>query len=577
MPLTVFAAAREAAVRFLDDATPGFAARAQGPAPDGSADVWKLTAESAVAGITEIQLALPPSFPSTSPNVFIIGEAARRLPHMEEHSRVCLNVETFGTDYDHPHEPIRRTLIALEEFLRHCDDPAWVRAEFLKEAALYWGRFCEVEAKKYKRATVPRGVVLFDDISQTSEGRLEIQSGRNGAGRWAYVAAKDPGKHLQRHQLSIEGADRARLLFIRLADDGVWMPGEWPKNYAELELFARERHPDAASFFERRNGRGKGSGRKLVTDRFVLIATRQGAYAYQLREATLPLLEPPYSLPLQVVRMDTQWCLTRDENTSQFNRRQVKRVVVFGAGSLAAPTVDLLARAAVGHIDVVDFDLLEPENVARHSLGLDCVGMNKAKALASRAMQQIPGVQVNGFAQRAEQWLADQKSLGGIDVVVDLTGAGDVRILLSRVTQAGELKVPLVIGWMEPFGSAAHVVTLVGGDRWPDDDPVDALAAAAWPPETEIRLPGCGSGFHPYGASDAARAAALVVEKVLDALDGKAVQSSVSSFRREDDYLADLPVATKMRSWSHEAPVARGTYIEREYKELFQSSLHGTG
>ncbi|WP_367619336.1 ThiF family adenylyltransferase [Paraburkholderia sp. CHISQ3] len=59
-------------------------------------------------------------------------------------------------------------------------------------------------------------------------------------------------------------------------------------------------------------------------------------------------------------------------------------MVVFGAGSLCAPIVDLLAGAGVGQVDVVDFDMFEPENVARHSLGLDSVGKELGYAVFKR-------------------------------------------------------------------------------------------------------------------------------------------------------------------------------------------------
>jgi hypothetical protein len=568
MALSVLTAAREAAVRFLDEASKDFAVRIAGSAPDSSKDVWRLIAEAHVAGVTEVQLVLPDAFPAVAPNIFILGGASKGLPHIEARGRVCLNVETFGTDYDRPVELIRRTLTAFEDYLRRCEDSVWVQKEFAHEAELYWNNYCNIEADRLKRFDVPLGVLLFDELTAENEARLRIQTGRSHLGKWAHVTVGDPNTCLRRHGLRAENMGRARLLVIRLDDGDAWAPGIWPKSYAALVAFARKHRPDAASFFSRGPRRGKAR-RAHLTERFVLVTSKYGHYAYQIREAALPLLELPTLLPLPAMRMDAQWCLTRDENARAFTRRQEKRVVVFGAGSLAAPTIDLLARAGIGRMEVIDFDRFAPENIARHSLGIGSVGMNKAEAVARRVMRDVPGASVQGFDMRAEEWLAAQGNLGGIDAIVDLTGSGGVRMLVSRLVKVGELKAPVVLGWMEPFGSAAHVVSLVGADRWADDDPVDLLAMAEWPAEAEIRLPGCGVGFHPYGASDAARAAAMVTESVLDVVDGKVRRSCVSSFKRSVDYLDDLPVVARGLS-RNTCASQYGEYVEQDFAEIFR-------
>ncbi|WP_321818192.1 MULTISPECIES: ThiF family adenylyltransferase [unclassified Paraburkholderia] len=544
MALSVLANARSAAMRFLDGAHANHAVRLDGPAPDGSADVWRLTAEVKVGGVSEILFALPEGFPAIAPNVFIVGDARRGLPHIEVKGRVCLDVETFGTDYDRPEDLIRRTLAALEDYLRLCEDRDWVKKEFAKEAELYWNNYCDVEASKVKHVDVPRGVVLLDEVCAVNEGELRIQTSSSHLGKWAHVAVGDPGERLRKQAIRADKVGRAKLLIVRLGTEEAWGPGVWPKTYASLAEFVRAHRPDAAAFVAQKVRRGSME-RGRLTERFVLVVTAVGNYAYQIRDAAMPLLELPTLLPLPVMRMDTRWCLTRDEGATTFQKRQDKKVVVFGAGSLAAPTIDLLARAGIGHIEVVDFDRFEPENISRHPLGLGSVGMNKAKAIARQLTRDVPGINAVGSGMRAERWLAEQTTFDGIDLFVDLTGTSSVRTLLSRLAKAGDLVAPVMLAWLEPYGSAAHVVTLVNGDRWPDNDPVERLALAEWPPETEVRLPGCGAGFHPYGAADALRAAALTAEKILDVIDGKVWRSGVSSFKRDLRYLDDLPVVAR--------------------------------
>lgn len=57
-------------------------------------------------------------------------------------------------------------------------------------------------------------------------------------------------------------------------------------------------------------------------------------------------------------------------------------VLVVGAGGLGCPAVQYLAAGGVGHITVVDADVVETSNLARQILHTDNrVGMNKAESV----------------------------------------------------------------------------------------------------------------------------------------------------------------------------------------------------
>ena len=59
------------------------------------------------------------------------------------------------------------------------------------------------------------------------------------------------------------------------------------------------------------------------------------------------------------------------------------RAAVIGCGALGTNIAELLARAGVGHILLVDYDILELSNLQRQALvSEDDVGQLKAKVLA---------------------------------------------------------------------------------------------------------------------------------------------------------------------------------------------------
>lgn len=104
-----------------------------------------------------------------------------------------------------------------------------------------------------------------------------------------------------------------------------------------------------------------------------------------------------------------------------------QRVALIGAGSLGALIAELMARAGVHRWVVVDGDLFEAGNLARHNLGLDSVGRAKASEVAKRLSSLSPHVEalpIDRFFPVSE---SDQVALlQSSDLVLDCTGEDEV-------------------------------------------------------------------------------------------------------------------------------------------------------
>jgi threonine dehydrogenase-like Zn-dependent dehydrogenase len=212
-----------------------------------------------------------------------------------------------------------------------------------------------------------------------------------------------------------------------------------------------------------------------------------------------------------------------------------KWVVVFGCGSVGAPVAELLVRAGVGSIDIVDPDVMRTENISRHPLGLAAVGRYKATALCERLKGSTPGLEAAAHTITAQAWLAAGHAVP--DLILDCTGDRAVRMAIFHARPTMFESVPIVMTWMEPFGAAAHVITVVGADQWPTSDPAEtAIQIANWPDEVEVLHPGCGQGFHPYGMSDAWEAAAMAARRCLALIHGEGATSDVLSLVQSCEY-----------------------------------------
>jgi hypothetical protein len=200
------------------------------------------------------------------------------------------------------------------------------------------------------------------------------------------------------------------------------------------------------------------------------------------------------------------------------------------------------------------------------------VNSSKAVELANRLRREIPGIDVKGHHALASSWLAHCVRPGDFDLVIDCTGESSVRCLLALLSTQHLAGVQIAHLWMEPFCAAAHVVYLLPGNKWPGDDPADTLVnVAEWPTDVSVRLPACGAGFHPYGASDVWQVAGFGVERLLAHLDGDVDASTVWTWTRGTAYFEALGVNSNPGPL---VPLTKSKFIsislERSFAELLR-------
>ena len=71
-------------------------------------------------------------------------------------------------------------------------------------------------------------------------------------------------------------------------------------------------------------------------------------------------------------------------------------ILVAGLGGVGAYTAELLARAGVGEMTIIDGDVIEESNKNRQLLALDCnVGVKKAALMAERIRQINPDIKLH--------------------------------------------------------------------------------------------------------------------------------------------------------------------------------------
>jgi molybdopterin/thiamine biosynthesis adenylyltransferase/rhodanese-related sulfurtransferase len=107
------------------------------------------------------------------------------------------------------------------------------------------------------------------------------------------------------------------------------------------------------------------------------------------------------------------------------------RVLVVGAGGLGAPVGLYLAAAGVGHLGLVDFDVVGVANLQRQVLfGTKDIGVSKLVVARSRLQDLNPGVAIEIHETKLSRENAIEM-VSGYDLVVDCTDNFPARYLIN--------------------------------------------------------------------------------------------------------------------------------------------------
>ena len=136
-------------------------------------------------------------------------------------------------------------------------------------------------------------------------------------------------------------------------------------------------------------------------------------------------------------------------------RLQASRVLLVGAGGLGSPAGFYLAAAGIGHLRIVDHDVVERSNLQRQILHVDAdAGMPKVDSAETRLLALNPRCAVEAVAERIDAGNVD-RLLAEVDVVVDGSDNFPLRYLLSDAcVKHGK---PLVHGAVHRFEGQVSV------------------------------------------------------------------------------------------------------------------------
>jgi adenylyltransferase/sulfurtransferase len=140
------------------------------------------------------------------------------------------------------------------------------------------------------------------------------------------------------------------------------------------------------------------------------------------------------------------------------------KVLVVGAGGLGVPVLQYLAGMGLGHIGIIDDDVVSLSNLHRQVLYTrEDIGQPKALVAAARLSKLNPGISIQSFHQRLEASCA-LSMISAFDIVVDATDNFSARYLINDACVI--LNKPFVYGAVQAYEGHVSVFNQDGGPTY---------------------------------------------------------------------------------------------------------------
>lgn len=218
-----------------------------------------------------------------------------------------------------------------------------------------------------------------------------------------------------------------------------------------------------------------------------------------------------------------------------------KSVLLVGCGSVGGEIALRLTSAGVGGLTLSDPDKLSEENLYRHTLSLSHIGRFKTQALVHDIAGRHPWAKVTSWSKSLEE-LRDPEELRQFDLIVIAIGSPNVERFFAEYCAAEPIEVPVMTCWLEGYGIGGHAILVVPGTKgcWhcayvnPQTLTRDLVSNLNFlePDQVVMRNQGgCGAQFLPYSGLAAGYTASIAADLAVRFLENRVTSSSKVSWK----------------------------------------------
>ena len=134
------------------------------------------------------------------------------------------------------------------------------------------------------------------------------------------------------------------------------------------------------------------------------------------------------------------------------------RVCILGLGGLGSNVAILLARAGIGYLKLVDFDIVEASNLNRQQYRISHIGLKKNEAMKTIIKEINPFVEVDTLDIKVDRENI-HSIVGDIEIVVEAFDRAEIKAMTIEELLTNKNKIVVSASGMSGLGSANEIIT----------------------------------------------------------------------------------------------------------------------
>lgn len=134
------------------------------------------------------------------------------------------------------------------------------------------------------------------------------------------------------------------------------------------------------------------------------------------------------------------------------------KVCILGLGGLGSNVATLLARAGIGSLKLVDFDIVEASNLNRQQYRISHIGMKKTEAIKTIIKEINPFVEIEVLNKKIDRENI-LSIVGDVEIVVEAFDVAETKAMAIEELLINGNKILVSASGMAGLGSANEIIT----------------------------------------------------------------------------------------------------------------------
>ena len=133
-------------------------------------------------------------------------------------------------------------------------------------------------------------------------------------------------------------------------------------------------------------------------------------------------------------------------------------VCILGLGGLGSNVAILLARGGIGHLKLIDFDVVEASNLNRQQYRISHIGLKKTEAMKTIIKEINPFVEIEVLNKKVDRENI-LSVVGDIEIIVEAFDSAKTKAMIIEELLINKNKIVISASGMAGLGSANEITT----------------------------------------------------------------------------------------------------------------------